>query len=347
MNDIETPGTLLANIPGILGYYPQESLVIVTLGAARNGKRALGPVLRLDLADLRYAFDVGDALEGANIDLAFAFVVSATADAELIDHLQSLLRALSGCGLLPLQQCWFCQSITSGEPFYRVPIVQDEASAGARCQRGIIPEISRSNSMHALLEAGELPMLSRQEVREYFAQRPAWANREWRRSKTATLQDRGEQLQTALHAGEEDIDAALDRLSMSIASHVESKETQAKILEEVGVWMATVSLRDAAVAAFLRDRDAGRLAALAIARCFDGDIRANALCMYAVCSMGTPASFRVPFALECAEEECPEHRLTHLLKLGYRRGESEMVIGAVIRGSHHTLSAFKRGARTV
>lgn len=341
MIDTATPGTLLANIPGILGYYPQESLVIVTLEAASHGTRALGPVLRLDLTDLRYAFDIGDAIDSAKVDLAFAFIVSENADAELIDHLQSLLRALSGCGLLPLQQCWFCHSITSGEHFYRVPIVEDEPMSGAQSQRGIIPDISTSNSMHALLAAGELPMLHREEVKEYFSQRPRWAHQAWRSASTTTVIERGLRLQAELCKGAKHIDTELDRLGERIIAHAKADTIRAASVKDLGVWMTTVALRDAAVAAFLRDRDAGRAAALAIARCFEGDLRANALCMYVVCSLGTPASFRVPFALECAQEECPEHRLSNLLSLGYRKGESETVMGAVVRGSHRTLAAMK------
>ncbi|QAU52229.1 hypothetical protein CPELA_04750 [Corynebacterium pelargi] len=340
MTENNTPGTLLANIPGILGYYPQESLVVVTLGPLSGGRRHVGPVLRLDLCDLRYAYDLGDALTNVDIDLAFAFVVSETFDAEQLNDLQSLLQSLSGCGLLPIQHCWHVEEITGGATYKHLPIEAD-TTVPSGWQRGSIPDISASTSLHAMLTLGELPMLNRQEAKDYFCQRPKWAHRSWREKAAQQALVHGAQMIRSFLEGVASIDIAIDRLCINLAAVPASSQLRAKHVKPLAQWMSSVSLRDASVEAFMRDRALGRRAALAVASCYDGEIRANALCMYAVCALGTAASFRVPFALECAGDTSPGHRLTHLLQLGYRRGDGEVVIGAVVRGSHRTLATMR------
>ncbi|MCS4491540.1 DUF4192 domain-containing protein [Corynebacterium sp. ES2715-CONJ3] len=73
---ITTYVELISNLPGNLGFYPHESLVIASLVEVTPGRSVLGSVLRTDLgeqgASLRHSLDydldgIGELLEAHNV----------------------------------------------------------------------------------------------------------------------------------------------------------------------------------------------------------------------------------------------------------------------------------------
>ncbi|MFW9041685.1 DUF4192 family protein, partial [Corynebacterium striatum] len=51
---INTPGHLLANVPGALGFYPTDSVIFMTFEPCPQGM-AMGPVARIDFDDAQEA----------------------------------------------------------------------------------------------------------------------------------------------------------------------------------------------------------------------------------------------------------------------------------------------------
>ena len=103
---ISNPGTLLANLPGILGFYPHDSVILAGFHNGEVGNiHTLGPVLRLNIDDLRFLGDACEALARTGVDFCFAF--------KLDDHFS---RYFAGFSL------WLCDYSL---PFlvYRIPII--------------------------------------------------------------------------------------------------------------------------------------------------------------------------------------------------------------------------------
>ena len=73
---ITTPGHLLANIPGLLGFYPTESVVFMAIDTTPRGP-AMGPLARVDIADAQGAVvDISPLLAEHAREGVFAFLIS-------------------------------------------------------------------------------------------------------------------------------------------------------------------------------------------------------------------------------------------------------------------------------
>ncbi len=73
------PGELIANIPGLLGFYPEESLVVQGFYAKPDGSVEIGPTVRVDLSAELPCTEIDRYLENAQCSFHVGFVITAEA----------------------------------------------------------------------------------------------------------------------------------------------------------------------------------------------------------------------------------------------------------------------------
>lgn len=159
-------GDILANIPGILGFYPQDSLVIAFFERDDDTHGLhLGPLARLDLDDAVETLINNQAQFTAwsdrlSIDAVIAYVVNA--DPSAADDLANFL--LSEDSPLPtVLSIIQVPEITSGSGWWSVH-QQSDLSAP---RSGVVSEVAGSAALQQMvLDTGQLPALSRGELEE-------------------------------------------------------------------------------------------------------------------------------------------------------------------------------------
>ncbi|MBF9012322.1 DUF4192 domain-containing protein [Corynebacterium phoceense] len=159
-------GDILANIPGILGFYPQDSLVLAFFKQAEDSPQlALSPLARLDLDDVvETLINNKDQFttwsEHANTDAVIAYVVNE--DPSAADELAKFL--LSEDSPLPTVLAIIQVSeIASGTGWWTV-YQQSDLSAPST---GVVSEVASSAALQQMvLDTGQLPALSRGELDE-------------------------------------------------------------------------------------------------------------------------------------------------------------------------------------
>ncbi|AIG12075.1 DUF4192 domain-containing protein [Corynebacterium pseudotuberculosis] len=343
MNIVFTPREILANIPGLLGYYPHESLVFVTCVKNSEKRIVLGPVLRLDISDARHLPDVDQALSAVNPEFVMGFVVTSRLSAEQIEDLRDYLSQLSDCGVLRLDGCWITTEITTSQQ-YRALFLGDDAQRWADkdsdWREGEISQVSASFTSQALLECGELPAISRGEAFYYFEA----TGEQLEDVEVASLQQRAaERAQAIKGDGQQghDLVNQLHVILMDVCASTTNthclKEAQLSLIREI---FSNSFLRDLCLSEFLEHPEATRRLAREVAQSSPGNIRANALCVYAINCCSSPLSPRIPIALANALDEQPDHRLSRLLLTGYQAGELARVYAAVQKGVRQTWSSL-------
>lgn len=159
-------GEILANIPGILGFYPQDSLVIAFF--ERNDDTPglhLSPLARLDLDDaVQTLIDNQQQFSALsdrdNIDAIIAYVVNS--DPSAADDLADFL--LSEDSPLPTVLAIIqVPEITSGTGWWTV---YQQLSLSAP-RSGVVSEVASSAALQQMiLDTGQLPALSRAELEQ-------------------------------------------------------------------------------------------------------------------------------------------------------------------------------------
>lgn len=159
-------GEILANIPGILGFYPQNSLVLAFF--ERNSDTPglhLGPLARLDLDDaVETLIDNQQQFSALsdrdNTDAIIAYVVNS--DPSAADDLAEFL--LSEDSPLPTVLAIIqVPEITSGAGWWTV---YQQLSLSAP-RSGVVSEVASSAALQQMiLDTGQLPALSRGELEE-------------------------------------------------------------------------------------------------------------------------------------------------------------------------------------
>ena len=166
---IRTPGDILANIPGILGFFPSESVILISIQPSPHGY-SIGPVARLNLNDIPDALhEVMDAFHCGNPEIIFCFVLSQRKEEELWDIFHSLYRFQDRSGL-GIDACWLAEELSTDTAYDLIFGHATESGEGPlqNWMEGTIPAISTSHSMRACVENGLLPELNRKDLVRRF-----------------------------------------------------------------------------------------------------------------------------------------------------------------------------------
>lgn len=345
---LHSPGQLLANIPGILGFYPHESLIFVAFHHTDTTHRyTLGPVLRIDLSDLHLLRDVGTALHGADSDLIFAFLVTEEGTArrqEIID----LIFDAAEAGEPDIQACWVSGNILTGEPYHLGfgPTPQEGMGEGDTWEHGVISPVTQAPAMSPLIEQGQLPELTREEAFDHFTRfNPTIPVAEADHLGRFAIRH-AEELVRAITRGRDGhqiLPALLNDHALLLTELAEGgTPTEAlggelladeETLTGTAVMLSDSLLRDALIGESLNSPATAATLFLAVARTFGGQIRANALALYALVALELRLSMRSVPALVAALEEVPGHQLSTLVLQSCRVGAFSEVVDAAERGS--------------
>lgn len=348
-----TPGHLFANIPGILGYYPHESLVLMCfLPGSGGSKKKLGPVIRLDLWQDEVLSSIGDTLHHYNPEFLFAFMITNAEHSAQVSAIACQLQTATDHHQFPapVTACWATSELITANPYRLVfdlgdPQFDDVRRYGRGWRKGRIEHIAASASCTALLEEGALPELSRENAVSHFDLHPAVGQVAARRATRRAIR-RGSALLTRVHAGAQDVEeelAQVGRLCREVQASPPLAESP-QVVGRVAALLSHADLRDCLVMELIECPVGARLVCLEVARSHVGRVRTNALCLYALCSFNSPVNMRGYHALQVVLAEDPDHRLATLLLQAYVRGKISGVIAAAQRGSARAREELSRSA---
>lgn len=343
-----TPGEILANVPGILGFYPEESLVLATF--FRKGDTAhhtLGPVLRVDLDDVDLLPDIATALEPVEPDLIFAFIITADSSSIHVDLMAERLFEAGEQERIGVTACWITTGIFSGEPYHLAfgPAPGKLTYQGAELPgwtEGRIPPVVQAAATRKMLEAGQLPEPNRTEAYSHFRRgNPNAGAREIMQMQNRSLLRSGEIMRALERANDGRAYRStlsffadlLDQADPDSSPAGQSLLADVWMLSDVASYLHTALLRDSVIHLCVERPHAAMELLLATARTFDGVVRSNALCLYALSALSVGLPARAVTAVTTALEVSPGHSLSTLLCQGLREGRGRTMVAACLRGS--------------
>lgn len=363
MATVDHPSSIIATIPGTLGYYPQESVVVIGLIDDSDGYALIGPVLR---ADLNRADELADFLSTMSTEDCFAFlgvvVTRIPNSATARRAIRSLENARRGDGAHLLDVCWHVSEIAQGTP-YTMAFGPDPAELAAGhpnlgWAHGTVGSVINSPAMQAMRDNGTLPALSRDETFAFFGHDDecggASVDRERITAVTARSYRRADTLRNRIDRGEPGAWAAVDRARDALEhaaakpiigderpglSAVFPSEDDVEALVTV---LTRSLLRDCVIGYAVRHPETAATALLAIARSFDGVVRANALSVWALVAIRRGLSSWATTALATAQEEVPGHSMSAICLEVMAAGEQQQLVTTVLEGCELACTHLRR-----
>lgn len=339
--DPDDPVDYLTNVPGLIGFYPSESLVLVI----RDGDDDPGPLLVRDLPG-----DADDAVSSAELHEAVAVAAEqmsddgyAAADVYVISRRwargadgmpwwSTILGALADGGLAP--------NIFAGAAAVRAGEKIIGLGGGVF---GVVGDPSGSAAARLLHAAGEHIAARSGDLRDRFRPEPAGL----RVAAGEALRRAGDDVIGIRRAGGGVDGAELDDvrryhltwLMLVEAVHrgdvtVEEALGNPEHLRTLARPLVSLLLRDMAMGSVLDESEPTvRALWLGCARLFRGTARANALACYAMDRQmfGSPSVARA--ALDAALETDPTHSLSMLLGAAFASGRSDIAIRSMLEAT--------------
>lgn len=347
------PHDIIASIPGILGYYPQESAIVVSLLDDASGAILLGPVVRTDLAHVDSLTGVLEQIPTEGVRAHLGLVVSRIPNSELVRDAVDALYAVADAEDRPLiDACWHVSEIATGTPYTMVfgpaPSELGCCELNPEWITGTVSSVMAQATMEPLLAQGALPELERDDTRAYFdlATDPDWPQT---RAAMAMAHRRGQEMLegacahagACLDAARADLERAADLLRKAASRPFLESAGQAGLsdlfasrddVELVAAVLSHSRLRDCLLRPALENPAGAGALLVAVARNFEGAIRANALSIWAIVAVQLQLTAWAGVAVECAQEELPGHSLSHILGQLLRNGQYEGMIATALRG---------------
>ncbi|MBN9643335.1 DUF4192 domain-containing protein [Corynebacterium mendelii] len=336
------PADILANIPGCLGYFPREMIVVAGFRTTVTNPQSLimGPIASCPIAQADNAAMVSIARSMPGYDVLMTFFITGHLGNPA---LHTLFLALSGEACRQNKKiggAWHAEAIESGGP-YRMVVVPDQLAGGAEGLAptffgGTITEIAAAPAtLKYLRDTGELPEISREELHgRFFTTGHPWDEKTWNElvetadGEAEPVRDRKGCIDTGWARelmGRYSALATKVRLKdLDDDSITADKEMIATLLAVTGTSWA----RDCGLELSLSPRTAAMAARLQLltSTITTGQRRCNALDLYAVAEITLGNSQAALAALQQAYSEDPGHRMTGLLRQALCRGDYQMVL---------------------
>ena len=338
------PAQTLANIPGVLGYYPHQSIIFVTFRHHRDdthSRWALGPTLRIDIDSLDALPEVGEVLTAEHADVVLAFVIGRfpTQDGTTLDEITTTLAQAADTHIVPIDACWHATTITNNGTyqlrFEQTPSLTDRGLPTAGWRHGRIADIPTAQATQQLLADGDLPELTRDDCFTAF-DKAATDPTIWR-DRASNVSNLAAQLAVDAQCCPSQFQAWFTTLETELIRLEQPLPTPpgpgADIIDTCAAMLSITRIRDAAINLLLDHDRAARTLALEVARHFDAPIRTEALCVFALCTLGRHNTPKALHALMVARAEQPSHTLTRYLLLAYQHELTENLIEKVRDGS--------------
>lgn len=343
-------GQFFASLPGLLGFYPEDSVIFAAFEAtATEGRYRLGPVLRMDVVNHDMMPHVLSSLKDHDFptSMVMSFIISDREPDDITTVAMKILEVAVSQNI-PLEGCWWAEHILQGEPYCL--IIGPHESLPAPWVSGVIAPVTQTSSMRQLTDLGELPEINREDTFRHLAR----DNRHISELEAEHLASFARRYAIEL------VDRISDRLFFAPYVRGGQWDTVGGIVLDVGYLLSEIEEQDLSVenimenteelittaiflsATMLRDTifedliarpgPAARLM-LAVARTFGGEVRANALCSYALAYVHMGLNMRALPACALAVEEFPQHELSALLWDYCRNGRNEELVTSVRQSS--------------
>lgn len=349
----------MSNIPGSLGYYPSDCLLLLLLrcedSTDHGGSYALGPILRTEFDILSNTEHLMGALGEFAPDLLFAVVIGgdeAIAAGKQLDQFATQHE-------LPLAAVWHLPELYSGARYTRVAgesadSLGPNTTGKAEWDSGVVAEIIASPSMEDFRRRGELPDLSREESLAFLAEPNVHLTEADMDSLTLQCASFAESLTRAIAASSAEekefmVDALLDEFQDLLDDIVHDAMTcddlmaEGELVEEAAVYLSHTKLRDPLLQWAVSDyaQEFFNLC-VAVARSTTGATRNNALCCVALSAAYLGMHYRAGQALQLAHEADSTHRLTALVLKAWQCGAMHVLFEACEEGAQLAIQALKR-----
>lgn len=338
-----TPDELIANLPGLLGFYPEESFVVQGYYSKPDGSVYIGPTVRVDLSDDFPSGEIARYLANAQCAFHVGFIVSDRAvgnDAVGNDHEYSgwiekqawfqAIQQADAAGKVPLMGCWLVDETREGARYrllFGVEVLYDEITPTI-WRTGTVGSVVASPAMHSWSLRNELPSLTRQEAFAYLLGDDTDSDEEQRTARTREIQRRVNRSSSVDANASSDATALLNGLARNDVT-TEELLSEEEIIDSVGIWMSRTVLRDEVIGVMLDAPEAAKNLLIAAVRSLSGELRANALATLALVFLELGQVLSASQALTVALHEQPSHNLSQLLFAAVSSGMHYAALDAV------------------
>ncbi|MDU0477867.1 DUF4192 domain-containing protein [Staphylococcus chromogenes] len=355
---IINPSNLLANIPGILGFHPQESMVFFLFEQDLPPSDfvdyppffVLGPVLRCDVKNSQQRKTVLRTIKDLQPELVFAAIISSElGEKQAAKEAARTARQAERYGV-PIECTWYVSELFTGSPY---SVVHGETGANLgpltsgieEWAAGKVGNILGSLSMQEMLDNGDLPAATRDESLAFLSADNPFMMPSDVASLTNLAINFGHSAVQAITEGDAEerdyVFTALMSQWQELCTTVMDQDlypgdlmANEDLLSVAAVYFANIRIRDCILdSAFGPEARAMFRISVAIARSTTGIVRSNALCGVALSAPHIGASYRSGQAIQLAEEHDCRHGLTVLLREAQLAGGVELMTQACSAGS--------------
>ncbi|MGP6173639.1 DUF4192 domain-containing protein [Corynebacterium sp. A21] len=328
---VSDPSKLIAELPGILGFYPENSLVVAAFTQAEDAQTrySMGPVMRLDLGDLKAVSEVAEYLDGLSSDMVLAFVIAPETPDDINDQLSPLPNLVAA---------WQVPYAVTNEHF--TMIFSDGAlgkRTSIRWMAGTVAPVHAAASTRQLLTASDGIALTRSEVIQRLTYAPELLDHAFDMLVVIATDQHRSDLETAQAAGPDAYRTLIGTLVTQLRAALTAEDdTDEFILALASACMDADHplLRDIALGALMEHPAAARELVLTVARTNrDTAVRANALAAYVATGVKLGTATDACMAMDVALAGAPGHTLASLVSDAVIHGVHEPLIEAVERGA--------------
>lgn len=358
---LRSPAQLIASIPGALGYFPNESVVLINAYSPPGTSPTLEIGAYLD-ADVGNTESIQRALQRIPLVrhvATFAVIVTRVPESQMVAVAAEGLRMAADAFGEIVEACWIVSEVADGT-HYQLLFGPDPDTASAvwewsaDYEHGTVTSVAAAKPMRPLIDHGVLPELHKSEVFTHFepVHEPDVETGE---TLAPAAHRRGAELFELVKTAPELARGPITRAcaAYDAAPNARLIDTEGSLIiadvftshDDVELFAAMLSgsrLRDFLIIdAMERPRAAGAVL-LTIARNFSGEIRANALCLWAMIALSQGLIGWASAALACAEGELPGHSLSGLLGSVLDIGQGHSLLELCRQGSLDTWSELER-----
>lgn len=338
---INTPGHLLANLPGVLGFYPTDSVVFLTFEPSPHGI-ALGPVARVDFADAKAATEeVWQAITTDRTEGVFAFFITQRPPSEvdaLAEWMYGLHKHNDG---MDIDAAWHTPEIITGGSYEILFGAVNHEGKGPmkNWQEGKIPPLTSAPTMHHCVDKDLIPELTREELYAKLAPGNNQVGTVLGREIAERARAAAQQFREEIELYEDDPELALEEFlddawwQLRAVQDLHATLGDVEALETAATWLATTWSRDLVIEKLCERPDKAAILMLATAKTFEGVIRYNALVLYAIAQLQMERYQLAGPALNILLEEAPEHTFGNLVHRLYRNGLASQLTEALRHSS--------------
>lgn len=357
---LRTPGQLLSNIPGILGFYPSDSIVLMAFEES-DGALTLGPTLRFDIADVSSTLtEALTAIDYHRCVFIMPFAITTSANTDLHSIANEIFNQAALLEM-PITGMWHTTEIAEGEPFGMIardlndihPDFIDMEELPEHWKRGRIENIVNSATMEPFIREGRLPGFDRDEVHA-----PLHTRNHIIDADTLEL-TRAQALHAAMimqdkntldnpRYGYDLADLLNECKELIFQASTYGYDAADSCLHDIGLLgvaamtMGNNYVRDLTAATYLDHPEETAAIMLATSQSFTGEIRNNALCIYAAAQIKRGMPMYAGMALGASQGANRSHSLTTLMLQCYLNGLAQNCVDNIYQGSTNARSHHYR-----